>query len=184
MKKQPCGIILAGGKSSRMGKDKCLLTVENQFFIEKVISVLKNFTGKILISANAEVYSRFGYETVSDKFKNCGPMCGIFSALQASKCHRNIVLPCDMPFISPKILEILIKHPAENIWAVYKNKVYPTVGIYSAGLLPVLEEKIRNKQFKLMTLEPFFEKINFDTFDEKCFVNVNTPGDYKKISAQ
>lgn len=185
------GIVLAGGKSSRMGLDKGTCNFNNKPLVEYAIEVLKPFCGKILLSANnIDAYNKYPYEVIPDEISSIGPLGGIFTCLKKSKTSHNFILSCDTPFIKGQ----LIKHIIENIEA--ENKVVaplhgsgfiePLCAYYNKGLIPVFEECIRNKDYKLLKLinSVNTKLLKIDSslafFDLKLFNNLNTPEDLLK----
>ena len=91
------GIILAGGLSSRMGKDKSFIQLDEHKMIEKIIALIRPFCDELLISANKNKYKDFGYEIIKDKHKRIGPLGGIISCLNESSHELNIIISCDTP---------------------------------------------------------------------------------------
>ena len=100
------GIVLAGGKSSRMGLDKGLINMNNQTFIEAIINAMRPLVGDIIIVSNNSDYDQFGYLRINDLIKDSGPMAGLYSGLYFSQSDYNLVLSCDIPFIKTDVLNI------------------------------------------------------------------------------
>lgn len=135
-------IILSGGKSSRMGEDKALLQVGAKTIIEMMIDKLKPFCNEIIISAdNVEKYSKFGYKVVPDKFKNSGPLAGIYSSLLESNTERNFVISCDLPLVSQNVIEKIINTNSDKeiILPVTDGKYHQLCGVYSKSVLEKAE---------------------------------------------
>ncbi|MCL4167425.1 UNVERIFIED_CONTAM: hypothetical protein GTU68_012318, partial [Idotea baltica] len=102
------GIILAGGKSSRMGTDKGFLFLNNKPFVQYSIDALMPLVSEIIIVSDNPDYDVFGFKRINDSTKNAGPVAGICSGLEASSTDYNLILSCDIPLISSQILERLI----------------------------------------------------------------------------
>lgn len=185
------GIILAGGKSSRMGKDKGTCSFNNKPLVEYAIEVLKPFCGELLLSANnIESYNKYAIEVVPDEIRFIGPLGGMFTCLKKSKTRHNIILSCDTPFISKE----LIKHIIVNIDSKSKiiaplhqqNFIEPLCAYYSKDLIPIFEEYIHNKDYKLLKILSSVElktlriDNSLDFFNPKLFNNLNTPEDLLK----
>ena len=85
------GIILAGGKSERMGTDKGMVKFRNKFLVEYPLEALKPSCPTILISSNNDDYRIFGYPIIQDLVSDTGPMGGIYSCLLNSESHYNLV---------------------------------------------------------------------------------------------
>jgi len=131
-------IILSGGKSSRMGEDKALMKVGSKSIIELMIDKLKPFCNEIIISTNiTEKYSQFGYKVVPDKFKNSGPLAGIYSSLLETNSERNFVISCDLPLVSQNVIQKIINTNSDKeiILPVTDGKYHQLCGIYSKSIL-------------------------------------------------
>ena len=104
------GIILAGGKSSRMGADKGLLELGGKPLITYAFQALSGLCTTILISSSSEAYHSFGYQVIEDVFPGIGPMGGIYSALGKSKTEKNLILSCDLPFASKELMSYILQN--------------------------------------------------------------------------
>lgn len=151
-KQKVTGIILAGGKSRRMGEEKGLLCFGGKYMIEYAISVLREVCDKIIISENSDAYNFLGYPVVADIFPNSGPMGGIYSALKHSDTELNLVLSCDMPFITKEMLYYLIENSTEHDVAVpwYGGRKFePMCAVYHQRVIPVFERFIKENNFRI-----------------------------------
>ncbi len=182
----PTGIILAGGKSSRMGQDKGLLEIAGKKLVEIAISNLIPVCQRILISSNSTVYEQFGLEVVRDIFPGIGPMGGIYSALKMSHSEFNLVLSVDLPFAGEDLFRYLLKQAEGYQVAVPcsgSDYYEPLCACYSISVLPQIEESIRKENFKLPDLFREFH-MNALTIDSQLpffkpwiFHNVNSESD-------
>ncbi|WP_068497384.1 molybdenum cofactor guanylyltransferase [Paenibacillus kribbensis] len=110
------GIIVAGGRSSRMGQDKALLQLGGVTVLERIAEVLGQVAGRVIaVTRDTEQYRGLGLETTADLYPGLGPLSGIHAGLSASKTEWGIVVACDMPFVQPEVLHALLAH-ATN-WA-------------------------------------------------------------------
>ncbi|MAE09309.1 MAG: hypothetical protein CL661_11185 [Bacteroidetes bacterium] len=185
-KQEVTGIILAGGASSRMGKDKGLCEFQGKALINYAIDVLTPICGKILISSNNVVeYQKFGYQVVIDEHKNIGPMGGIYSSLRKSSTKHNLIISCDTPFLSTQLLEYILDNSNnyDIVVPVHGNSfIEPLAAYYSTNIIPNLESSIKRNNYKLIN---FFnvvkhKSIKVDSmpgFSKELFRNFNTPGD-------
>jgi molybdopterin-guanine dinucleotide biosynthesis protein A len=182
------GIILAGGKSLRMGEDKGLLELKGLKMTEYVIGALEpTVSGIVIVSSNTE-YNRFGYPVCADLIKDCGPAAGIYTGLHESTEEKNIVLSCDTPFVSTDFLRYLILHSGDEEITVpmVNSRVHPLIGIYRKAILLRLRRYLEGGERKMTTLIKRFEtkyldvslQTEFDT--EKIFLNINTPEELRK----
>ena len=176
------GIVLAGGKSSRMGTEKGLVIFKGKPLIEYSLDVLKNSCDEIIISSNSESYDAFGYPVLKDEFPDSGPMGGIYTCLKASKNQVNIILSCDMPMVNTVFLnKLLAVADGFEVVVPWHEKKYfePLCAVYRKKLLPVFEDFIQNKNFRIPDL---FAAVNTNYLkigkefgvDPLIFFNINT----------
>jgi molybdopterin-guanine dinucleotide biosynthesis protein A len=109
------GIILAGGASRRMGRDKAWIEIEGRPLVERVVERLGLVCKEILLVTNhPEPSKRLGARLVSDTFPGKGSLGGIFSGLEAARFDRAIVVACDMPFLNAALLRYMLSFSAED----------------------------------------------------------------------
>lgn len=183
IQKKPNIIILAGGKSSRMGTDKALLKYKGQTFIQILFYNLKNICSNIIISSNNPKVSIIGTKTISDEIKEIGPMGGIYTCLKNSDSDFNFIVSVDTPFVSSKLL-MYIFHKSENFdisVVSFKNKVHPLIGVYHKRILKLLSSEIQAGKYKIMEMikKTKFQFIEIDGSFEKELLNINKPKDYE-----
>lgn len=183
------GIVLAGGKSSRMGTDKALLNVRGKTFIQHVAETLQKVCSAVSISANAgEPYKFLGLPIMKDIFQDCGPLAGIHSALIHAKTDAVFVLSCDMPFIDEATIRLVIGHAGEGdvVVAQDSSRIHPLCGYYHKRCLEPLTMSLKNG---LYSVNAFVEQMNHKsvslpglrTSTHQVLLNVNSPEDYKQI---
>lgn len=183
------GIILAGGKSSRMGSDKGLTLFNDRPLINYVIDILQPLCERIIISANNPEYNKFGFDVINDKVPDSGPMGGIYSALLHSTTEINIVLSCDSPFVKTQTFEYLLEQYYDTDICVpmqSSGKYEPLCGIYKKSVIPYFKEFIENKNYKIpMVFEiAKFQEVKIDEHNEffnfQTFSNLNSKEDIKQ----
>ena len=176
--------VLSGGKSSRMGTDKGLVVFQGKKMIEHVFLMLGPHLHNII--SNNEAYKQFGYKVCPDIYKNCGPLGGIHSGLYNSHSDWNIVIGCDMPFVTMKFFLFLLKKirtaNCNAVVPVHEGKVEPLCALYHKSCIAVIEQQILKKQFRMQTLlenlKTAYIEVPKDQFDsEVLFRNMNTPVD-------
>ena len=179
------GIVIAGGKSRRMGAEKGLIPFGGKPLIIYPVEILTKVCTRVIISANSHAYDFLGLPVISDRASKGGPMTGICSGLLASATEYNILLSCDMPMITAGLLVHLIASAdgCKAAVAWHRGFAEPLCGLYHRSLINVLESHIREGKFKLIT---FLEEIGarFIRIDERLpfyhpylFLNINTPQD-------
>jgi len=178
-------IILAGGKSSRMGTDKGLLMLNNKPMIGYIIETLLQITNDIIIVSNNNEYAKFNIPIYTDLIKESGPLAGIYTGLIHSKHAKNIVISCDVPFVSVELLNFLIKNSENNdvIIPTNNNKNHQVIGVYDKSCASIFKEELANNQRKMkLALEKVNLKIiDANQFNSKEFTNINTPIELNEI---
>ena len=177
------GAIIAGGHSKRMGKHKPDIVFRGETLLNQAVKLLENFTETILISYNNTSKNNL---YLTDEIKNIGPMGGIYTVLKNAKTDKVLVLPVDMPLLNEQVLAYLINNCKNDalINVFYtKNRTQMLVGIYDKALLPIMEQCIEKKSYKLRNLLDFCNTnlIDGQAFED-LFINVNTPTDLKRIA--
>ncbi len=174
-------IILAGGKSSRMGQDKGLMLFNEKPMIQYVIDGVKPLVNEIIIIANNNQYQKFGYPVYQDLIKNKGPLAGIYTGLTHSTTTKNIVLSCDVPFVSQQLIQELINHCNDvEVVIPEKNKItHQLIGVYDKSCTVIFKKELENNQLKLKLA---IEKLNYKIVDAnhikaKLFTNINSKDD-------
>jgi len=185
-------IILAGGKSSRIGsdKDKAILKLNGKRLIDIVISKLKHIVGdNIIIVGSPEKYPSYK-QVVPDLFNQRGLLVGLYSGLKASASWYNLVVGCDMPFLKVELLQYMReKIDSNDIIIPRYNKGYiePLCAIYSKKCLEIIEKNIQFGVLSVRKIFPhlrikFIEEEEIKRFDPKfySFFNVNFKHDFRK----
>jgi molybdopterin-guanine dinucleotide biosynthesis protein A len=174
--------ILAGGKSSRMGTDKGLLLLNGKPMIQHVIDTVLPLTSSISIVSNNEEYKTFGFPVVSDLIKDKGPVVGIYTALSDSTTETNLILSCDTPFVSLKLIRKLIENSSSVDVCIpsFKGRIHPLIGVYKKNNTTVFKNCLESDILKLMIVN---QKLNTlivnmeELHDESEFTNLNTKTD-------
>ncbi|MEP0862531.1 MAG: molybdenum cofactor guanylyltransferase [Ignavibacterium sp.] len=186
------GVILAGGKSSRMGKNKSLLRIGNQTIIERIADLMKSiFSEVILITNTPAEYSFLNLPTFEDIYKWKGPLAGIHSALVHSTTEKIFVLSCDVPLMSKEMIEYIVDYKSDKpiIFCEAAGYHQPLVGVYSKIILKEIENfismtEVSDKSFHhfLKSVEAEIihpEKLSF--YKDELFFNVNRPEDFEEL---
>ena len=180
------GIVLSGGKSTRMGKDKGFVLYEGKPLVRYSIDLLKRFTSDIIISASHDAYRELEYPVVEDEFTNCGPAAGLHAALKASSHDWNLVLSCDVPFVTDEVIfRLLNERQGNGVIPIHIGGLEPLVALYHRGMYAVFEESLRAGCLKLRKIiqEAEMYLVPFDDImlkNPRIFDNFNTPLDLKR----
>jgi molybdopterin-guanine dinucleotide biosynthesis protein A len=183
MKPEPAAaIILAGGHSRRMRREKALLTVCGRTLIESLIDQLRPVFPNILVSAGErEKFAFLGLPVVVDEAPGQGPLPAILTALRASPCQTNFIVACDIPVVRlPFVREILaLAHDSEIVVPRHGDgKFEPLFAAYDRGIAPVIARQIAAGNLRISSL---FEtcRTAFVAMDGQAwFRNLNTREEY------
>jgi len=188
-------IILAGGKSSRLGinKDKAQLRLAGKPLIDWVISKLTSITNltedNIIIVGPPDKYTSYK-QVVPDLFPHRGPLVGIYSGLKASPTFYNLIVGCDMPFLQKELLWYMWENiESEDIIIPRYGKDYiePLLAIYSKSCLEIMEKNLKRDILPVRLIFPYLkvkyiEDEEIIKFDPKrlSFFNINFKKDLIK----
>jgi molybdopterin-guanine dinucleotide biosynthesis protein A len=186
-------IILAGGKSIRMGRDKAFLKIDKIPLIKRQVRLLKRHFKKIFIVTNSpRKYRRLkGIKVVSDIAAGQGPIGGILSGLSASRDHYNFVVACDMPFISPDLIKYMRRNSSGYDVVVPRigKRYEPLFCIYSKNCIGRIKAFVGKKILKISRFFPevkvkeiSHEEVARFGCPEKIFMNLNTPKDLFRLN--
>jgi molybdopterin-guanine dinucleotide biosynthesis protein A len=182
------GVVLAGGKSRRMGgSPKALLPFGDrpliQHIVERVAGVLPDC---LLVTNSPEVYAFLARPMVADVFPDAGSLGGIYSGLAAAPGAAALCVACDMPFLSPGLLAYLAERAAEADVVIPEaaGELQPLHAVYGKACLPAMERRLRAGRLKVTG---FFEDVRVLRIGEAeiarvadpavAFMNLNTPDD-------
>lgn len=184
--------ILAGGKSSRMGFDKQLLTVQRKSLQQLTIARLRrHFPDIIMVTNTPELYQGMdSVRTCSDIYPGLGPLGGIHAALHAARSQYVYVIACDMPCINHEYIEYmrhqLMRTDKQACVTQRGNWYEPFNAFYSTASLPVMENDLSEGKSSMFY---FLKKIDILAIEEaqaqkfspdmSMFVNLNTREDYE-----
>ena len=184
-------IVLAGGKSTRLGRNKIIETIGNQSLLERVVSCLLSLQSEIIIVAARDSslpeltnYSRL--KLVTDIYPERGSLGGLYTGLVNSTSFYNLVVACDMPFLNLDLLHYMIElAPGFDVVVPKINDVFePLHAIYSKNCLIPVKSLIERDRFSILELYPMvkvkhLENVEIDRFDpgHLSFFNINTEAD-------
>jgi len=172
---QLTAIILAGGKSTRIGsdQDKAILKLNGKYLIDIIISKLKQVVGdNIIIDGPPDRFPSCKL-VVPDLFNQKGLMVGVYSGLKASASRYNLVVGCDMPFLKVELLQHMKeKIDSDDIIIPRHTKSYiePLCAIYSKDCMKIME---RNIEAGILSIRRIFPYLKIKYIEEKEIKNVD-----------
>lgn len=185
------GVILAGGKSSRMGSNKALLPYKGGRFIEAIHRQLSEiFEEVLLVTNNPEQYEFLPCRKVADLFPGAGALAGIHSGLHHSSNPAIFAVACDMPYLNNGLVRHLAGQADQESVVVPEGPdgLEPLHAVYGKGCLEAIEECLIREEKRIVS---FFNRANVimvqseqvARFDESfaSFSNINTPQEYYRL---
>jgi len=183
-------IVLAGGRSLRLGRSKALQAIQGKSLIQWVVDRLAMLSTEIIIvTARGEAIpcsSAVRIKTVADIYPAKGTLVGIHSGLIASSSSRAIVVGCDMPFLSVRLLEYMSQTLADSDVALPRigEMVEPLCAVYSKNCLAPIQELLDQNELRIsrlfgMAKVRYIDEDDIDSFDPEhlSFLNVNSQVD-------
>jgi len=187
-------IVLAGGKSLRLGYDKALETVGNKSLLQRVISCVSPLSSDIILVTARELTTIQSIDypklrIVTDIYPGKGPLVGIYTGLVTSTLFYNLVVASDMPFLNQALLRYMIQLSTnfDIVTPRVGNLVEPLHAVYTKSCSAPIEQIIKqgklsvNKLFSLVRVR-YVEAEEIERFDPKhlSFFNINTKADLEK----
>jgi molybdopterin-guanine dinucleotide biosynthesis protein A len=179
------GLVLAGGKSRRMGRDKALLERDGQSQLAYIAGLLEDKVERVFVSTRAEQQDdseRSRYPRIVDRYEEMGPLAGILSAMEEHPDVHWLVVACDLPNISDETITHLVKncsadHPFTAYVSSHDGLPEPLCAIYRAGSTGIIrrfaEEGIHCPRKILIRSDTCL----LEQADPRSLDNINTPDD-------
>jgi len=184
------GILLAGGKSRRMGEDKRFLLIGEHTLFERTLAVLQSIfqTVCVVIAQDSPPLEAGVVPVVRDLVAGCGSLGGLYTGLKHAHEEYVFVVACDMPFLNPTLVRhmVSLKDKADIVMVRLEEGLQPTHALYSRRCLPVIEGMLHARQLKIQSLatHPSLHarlvsesELRMIDHEGLSFINVNTPAD-------
>lgn len=186
--------IQAGGRSSRMGRDKALVKLGGRPLIEHVLARVDGLGDDLFITTNdPDLLAYLGIRMVGDRQPGAGALHGLETALRGAEGHHVLLLACDAPFVSRPLVEHLIqlRDDADVILPKHAGRFEPLQALYNrTACLPAVEEALHQGNRRMIS---FFPSVRVLTINEatiarldppaKSFFNINTEQDLLEAEA-
>ena len=189
------GLIIAGGKSIRLGQDKRFMKLGGRTCVERVLDAYDRLFDEVLIVADsADAFRSMGVRVVVDVIPGRAAMGGLYTGLYYAKCQRVFAAAADMPFISPAAIRVVLAAAelGDVVIPEVQGKLHPMHAAYSKACLPALRELVETDELKIQDLarrpglivhrlpEPAFQAVEPQF---RSFFNINTPEDLAQARA-
>lgn len=189
------GVILAGGRNSRMGgRDKAFLRVNGETVFTRTLAVLRRCFAEIVVVSNApHKYAGFAVEVIADELPGCGPLGGLHAALGRITRPYAFVAACDMPFLHPEPIRYLTAQLRDQDAIVprWDGDIEPLHALYAARLRPRIADAVLRGA---RAMRDFLPQIAVEYVSQaamervagaaEAFRNVNTPEDAARFAVQ
>lgn len=180
------GVVLAGGRSSRMGQDKALMAWQGKPLVTHALDLLRPQVEELLIIGDPATYGHLGPLTLADDWPGQGPLGGILTALRYALNDDLIVLACDMPNLNGRFLERLVSLAEPDYDAVVAQcdgRLQPLAGVYRRRCRAIFAEQLDAGERKMSdALERVHTRYvqvcpGEEGWPQDLFRNINTPSD-------
>jgi molybdenum cofactor guanylyltransferase len=180
------GVILAGGRASRMGgRDKAFAAVDGEPIAVRTVRLFQGLFEQVIVSTNRpERFEPFAVDAVPDRRPGCGPLAGIEAAMLASRHPWVFVVACDMPGLDADVIRWLLARPrnADAVVPRWEADIEPLHALYAVHTLPSVQGCLEAGRH---ALRDFLPAIRVDYVEEeelralhgaaRSLLNVNTP---------
>lgn len=184
-------LLLAGGRSSRMGQNKALLSLVpgGPAVVSLAAERLRTVADEIiLVGSDPEPYAFLGLPQVPDAFPDAGSLGGIYSGLAAAGQDYALAAACDMPFLNPALLRYMAEQPRDyDVLVPRIEEPEPMHAIYSRRCLPWMEQQLRAGRYKVIgwfdkARVRYIERDVLERLDPglRSFFNMNTPDEWAR----
>jgi molybdenum cofactor guanylyltransferase len=174
--------VLAGGRSSRMGRDKALLPVDGTTLIDRIASLARAVTNNVTIIAPPDRYRDLPYPVIADMREACGPLGGLFTALSVTTAPWNLIVACDMPALTVPFLENLFEaaeaSEADAVIPESPTGLDPLCAIYHRRSLAQAAIAIDRKILKMHDFVSTLHFRRWPVSNAAPLENVNTPEEW------
>lgn len=179
-------VILAGGKSSRMGTDKALLPLGEKNFIEVLTEEFDFFEEKIINSGNGDKIRNVTWPVIADVYPYHGPIGGLHAALGSCRSETLFCAACDTPLLKKEAYRILKSQMTEEDDAVIAvtedGRIHPLCGIYKKQVAEIMEEQMLSDNNRMMHLLKRI-RVRYVELNSREYgiLNINTPEEYARF---
>lgn len=187
---QASGFVLAGGGSTRMGRNKALLPFRGKTLVEHVAGIVRDAAGSVTLIGDPVQLGHLGWPVVCDKMPGYGPAGGLYTALTMTSTDWNLIVGCDMPALSSDILPGLLRRAALAPNGIHciaaaggDGEPEPLCAVYHRLCLPAVTQAIRDNRLKMKKL---LAELNTGLMpvDPAAVANVNTLAEWAEFEAK
>lgn len=189
------GFVLAGGQSSRMGRDKALLELSGLPLVVRAARLVESAVGSAIVIGHPETFRSLQLHAIADDWPGAGPLGGIATALRASEAPWNLIAACDLPYLTKAWLEFLLEQavasPADAVVPMNERGAEPLCAMYhkrcESAVWLALDRGTRKVTDCLAGVHvEHLEPAAWKGFDSEglLFKNINSPEDYEEAKGR
>lgn len=180
------GVVLAGGQSSRMGRDKALIEVQGRSMLDRALDMLDRHSAELLVIGETEKYGHVGPFVIADEWPGKGPVGGIATAMRYASNDKLLVIACDMPALNERFFHLLkaqLGVATDVVVPRHDGLIEPLAAAYHRSAQPVFRRCVELDVLKMadalsQVRTSFIELVpGYDGWPEDLFRNINAPGD-------
>lgn len=186
MKQGWTGVVLAGGKSSRMGRDKALIEVDGRKLLDLALDKLEPHCAELLVIGEPEKLGAVGPFVIADEWPGKGPLGGITTAMRYACNDRLLVIACDMPALNDRLFDLLkaqAGHATDAVVPRHGGLIEPLAAAYHRSAQPVFRRCVELDVLKMsdalsqVRTNQIEVTPGHDGWPSDLFRNINTPND-------
>jgi len=180
------GVVLAGGRSSRMGQNKALMPFHDRTLLERALDHMRPHVQELIVIGEPSVYGHLHDHVILDDLPDNGPMGGIVTALHHARNSSLLVLGCDMPYVNAALF-FKLKEGLTSVHDAYvpacDGNIEPLVAAYHKRCLPAFKACIAQGQLKMIDgldrVRTLYVQIcpGEDGWPKDLYRNLNAPSD-------
>jgi molybdopterin-guanine dinucleotide biosynthesis protein A len=182
------GIVLTGGKSARMGRDKASLEWGGSTLARRTADLLARVCHPVIVAGIPVLHGQYGYPVIEDEPGASGPLAGVVAALRRSRAEWNVVVACDMPGLTQEFLADLIRRARNSdadciVPVAPLGRMHPLCAAYRLPTLEPLAAALRDGTRKMRDALESIRCEQWAVDDARPLCNVNTPEDWREFLA-
>ncbi len=180
------GFVLVGGRSSRMGQDKALLEFQGSTMAARIAEIVRGVAGNVTLIGPQDRYRDLGYTVIADRVAKCGPLGGVYTALLASRAEWNLMVACDMPFVTAALLDELFaaaESGPSTVDCIVPESAHgldPLCAVYHRRCAPAAHRAIERNIFKMHEFVSTLRVLKHTIADSAPLANLNTPAEWSR----
>jgi len=184
-------VVLAGGRSKRMGTDKALIRYQGHTLLERQVANMQRlFTHVLVAGGDPARYPHAPAPVVPDVLPSGGSIVGLHAGLSAATTDRIFAVACDIPFPQEQLIRFLVEAAPDADWVVPQTAkgLQPLFALYSQRCRPAIEAIVATGDMRIQRLDDHIETARIAEVDLRrhdpalrSFININTPDDFNSL---